>query len=289
MSLNVKLSLLGVLSVLVTGAVLMVLAVGESRRYHDIAKHEVDLLIRQDLDHTTQRVYNLVRTEDQAVQQQVSDNLNVARHVLAGAGALTLSDDVVNWTAVDQFNGRTTTLQLPRMLIGRRWLGRNDDPAVETPVVDEIVRLIGGSATIFQRMNHAGDMLRVATTVREAGGRRAIGTYIPAVDQEGTPNSVVAAVMRGETYHGRAFVVDSWYLTAYGPLKGSSGEIVGMLYVGVRMENVVSRVREAILQTSVGKTGYVYVLGGKGGREGNETARTSGKPETAMATPLFSR
>jgi PAS domain S-box-containing protein len=267
-SLNVKLSLLAASSVIAMAAVLNALAFRQSAQYHGIAKREVSRLISQDIDHITEGVYNLVRTEDEAVQQQVNGNLNVARHVLAGAGELTLSDDILNWSAIEQFSGRAMTLRLPRMLVGGRWLGTNDDPAVETPVVDKIVRMVGGTATIFQRMNRAGDMLRVATTVIEAGGRRAIGTYIPAVGPGASPNPVIATVMKGGTYHGRAFVVDAWYLTAYEPLIANTGEIVGMLYVGVKMENVVSRIRKAIIGTSVGKTGYVYVLGGTGQQRG---------------------
>ena len=37
-----------------------------------------------------------------------------------------------------------------------------------------------------------------------------------------------------------------------------------MLYVGTKQKTVEGRVRQAILQTKVGKTGYVYVLGGRG-------------------------
>lgn len=49
---------------------------------------------------------------------------------------------------------------------------------------------------------------------------------------------------------------------------------MGMLFVGVAREDVERRVRQAILQTRVGQTGYVYVLGGKG---------TEGPPSTFPA------
>ena len=38
---------------------------------------------------------------------------------------------------------------------------------------------------------------------------------------------------RGETWRGRAFVVQDWYLSAYAPIRDFSGATVGMLYVGV--------------------------------------------------------
>jgi len=266
--LSAKVSLLGAGSALITAIALVLLAVWQSGLYNRLAQNEVDLLINADLDHITQGIYNLVRTENEAVQQQVDYNLNVARHVLANAGDVTLSEDTVTWTALNQFTDRPTTLRLPRMQVAGQWLGQNTDPAVETAVVDKVTRLVGETATIFQRMNGSGDMLRVATTVRTRAGKRALGTYIPAVNPDGTPNPVISAILHNKTYHGRAYVVDRWYLTAYEPIRDLRGKLVGMLYVGVNQKSVESRVRQAILQTRVGKTGYVYVLGGRGEERG---------------------
>jgi PAS domain S-box-containing protein len=267
--LDLKVSLLGAGSVLITAVALVTLAVWQSDQYNTLAQREVDGLIDADLDHITQGVYNLVQTENEAVQGQVDYNLNVARHVLANAGDVSLSKEATDWTAINQFTNESISIQIPKMVINDLWIGHNTDPAVETAVVDEVTRLVGETATIFQRMNSAGDMLRVATTVTTAEGKRAIGTYIPAINSYGAPNPVIAAILKGQTYHGRAFVVNAWYLTAYEPIKDKAGVLVGMLYVGVKQKNVESRVRQAILQTRVGKTGYVYVLGGKGEDRGH--------------------
>jgi len=263
LGLNVKVALLGITSVLITAVALVALAVWQSGQYNRLAQSEVDGLIDADLDHITRGVYQLIKTENEAVQLQVDYNLNVARHVLANAGEISLASGTVTWTAVNQLTDGQAEFQLPKMLVGARWLGQNRDAAVETLVVDEVTRLVGETATIFQRINEKGDMIRVATTVKDAEGKRAIGTFIPAVDPDGNASPVVAAILRDETYHGRAFVVNAWYLTAYEPLKDRAGNLVGMLYVGVKHQTVEARVRQAILETTVGKTGYVYVLGGK--------------------------
>lgn len=269
MKLSVKIAVLGIGGVVVTAGALLTLAVWESGRYHTLAQREVDALINADLDHITKGIYNLVRTEDEAEQVRLAHNLNAARHVLAAAGRVSLSEETVTWTAVNQFTTDSQRIQLPKMTIGSQWLGQVKDPAAESLVVDEVTRLIGETATIFQRMNAQGDMLRVATTVRDAAGTRAIGTFVPAVDPDGNPNPVIAAVLKGETYRGRAFVVNAWYLTAYDPIKDVAGEVVGMLYVGTKQKDAEARVRQAILDTKVGKTGYVYVLGGKGEERGH--------------------
>jgi methyl-accepting chemotaxis protein len=129
--------------------------------------------------------------------------------------------------------------------------------------VDKVRSLVGGACTIFQRMNEAGDMLRVVTNVASKDGKRAINTFIPSVNVEGKPNPIVQAVLKGERFVGRAFVVNAWYITAYEPIKGPDGEIAGMLFVGVP-ENSAKSLREEIMKTVVGKTGYVYVLDSKG-------------------------
>ncbi len=267
--LRAKITLLGTGSALATAMALLCLAAWQSNQYHQVAQGEVESLIDADLDHITQGVYNLVQTENEAVQQQVNDNLRVARHVLAAAGAMTLSSETVTWKAINQFTTNAETeVRLPKVLIGGRWLGQNADPAKPTAVVDEVTRLVGETSTLFQMMNERGDMIRVATTVRTVAGLRAIGTYAPAILPDGSTNQVIAAILRGETYRGRAFVVNAWHITAYEPLLDQAGKLVGMLYVGFAQKNAEARVRQAILQTKVGRTGYVYVLGGRGEERG---------------------
>jgi two-component system, NtrC family, sensor kinase len=79
-----------------------------------------------------------------------------------------------------------------------------------------------GTATLFL------DDVRVSTNVRLFGPEqddRAIGTRVSRVVRD--------AVMRdGQTWLGRAFVVNDWYVSAYQPLTDGAGTRVGMLYVG---------------------------------------------------------
>lgn len=67
---------------------------------------------------------------------------------------------------------------------------------------------------------------RVATNVLGDQARRAIGTYVS--------EEVQARVLQeGESYSGRAWVVDEWYLSGYQPLRDPTGQTIGMLYVGL--------------------------------------------------------
>ncbi len=83
-------------------------------------------------------------------------------------------------------------------------------------------------------------------------------------------------ILKGKEYRGRAFVVDAWYITAYSPLKDSAGRVTGMLYVGI-LQEALPALRQGILDIVVGRTGYVFVLGGSGEQEGVYIISQKGK------------
>lgn len=97
-------------------------------------------------------------------------------------------------------------------------------------MVDEINQLVfGGEQAAGHNIGTVsifmGDV-RVATNVMSAPNQRAVGTRISA--------EVARAVLtEGNHYFGRAYVVTDWHLTAYEPIHGYAGKIVGILYVGI--------------------------------------------------------
>jgi methyl-accepting chemotaxis protein len=213
-------------------------------------------------------VYHAIRAQNLAIQQQAANNLNVALFVVSQKGGVSLVyDELVNWDMTDLHTQEKSVVQLPRLKIGGEWLWQNLDPTVQTPVIDQIEEMVGGTVTIFQKMNVEGDMLRVATTVKGQDGQRAIGTTIYATNPDGSPNPLIEAIMRGERYHGRAMVSGNWYIASYAPLYDIHNHIVGMMYTGIEQDDI-GAVRGNITQNQIGTTGYVYVLGGKGSQRG---------------------
>jgi two-component system NtrC family sensor kinase len=76
-----------------------------------------------------------------------------------------------------------------------------------------------GTATLF-----LGD-LRISTNVLDNQGRRAVGTRVS--------KEVADQILKeGLSWTGRAYVVDTWYLSQYDPIKDPDGNIIGMVYVG---------------------------------------------------------
>ncbi len=228
-----------------------------------LSTDEISKLAYADMQHVLEGIYGTCSTRNHAVQDHVKAGLNVARDQVRKTGAVSFLQETVKWNAVNQFNNASQPVELPRMMLGDTWLGQNARAGVKSPVVDDVKDIVGAVCTIFQRMNDAGDMLRVSTNVAKQDGTRAIGTFIPATNPDGVTNPVISAVMRGEVYTGRAFVVDGWYITSYEPIYGPGNRIAGVLFVGIP-QDAGQRIRQDILKTLVGKTGYAYVLNSKG-------------------------
>ena len=218
---------------------------------------------RENMDNIVRGIYSLCAAQHESVQNKVISDLNVAREHLKSLGQVSFTQEKVEWKAINQFTKKETILHLPKMLAGDIWFEQNRDMRITSPLVDHVKNLVGGTCTLFQRMNEQGDMLRICTNVQKKDGTRAVGTYIPAINPDGQPNVVVDTILRGETYKGRAFVVNAWHITAYEPLFDVDKKVIGILYVGVPQENAI-KFRQTILDTGVGETGYVYVLDSKG-------------------------
>jgi hypothetical protein len=208
--------------------------------------------------------YECVSAEVQN-QARLTHDLAIARETLAKAGQIAFDTNTVKWDAVNQVKNEAQAIELPRFLVGGTWLGQNTATNQPSPVVDDVRHLTRDHCTIFQRMNDDGDMLRVDTSVVTTRGGRAIGTYIPHRNADGSPNPVVASVLRGETYRGRAFVVNEYHDAAYEPIWDvAKTRIIGMLYVGMSLTEINKQFHDSATNIVVGKTGYVYVLDSKG-------------------------
>jgi hypothetical protein len=263
LSLRARLMTVGLAVMVVPLAVITGVIVQKQSAMRTESAAECRKLAVADLDHIAQGVLAMCETQQAVLEDMVADGLAVARDAMRRRGPTRFGAESVTWQAVNQYTQQRQRMELPRMYVGDTWLGQNRRASAHSPIVDDVCDLVGGTATIFQRMNDRGDMLRVCTSVMKKDGERAIGTYIPAVNPDGKPNPVISTVLSGETFRGRAYVVDRWYITAYEPIRGPQGDVVGVSYFGVPMESVTA-LRRSIMETQVGETGYVYVLDSEG-------------------------
>ncbi|MDK9706934.1 MAG: Cache 3/Cache 2 fusion domain-containing protein [Desulforhopalus sp.] len=263
MKIQPKLVIMGCLLVILPQLIIASITFVQNKVLLDDTLTETKKLAYADLDHIVKSVYSLVQSHQDVNDLNIKSALNVAREVVTTNGGFTFDDKTVRWEAVNQFSLAPTPIDLPMMKVGNTWLGQVANPKANVLVVDRVRDLVSTTCTIFQRMNPAGDMLRVATNVIKKDGTRAIGTYIPAVEPDGNPNPVVAKILKGESFVGKAYVVNARYITAYEPIRDAANKIVGMLYVGIPLESVTS-LRQSIMSTIVGKTGYAWVLDSQG-------------------------
>lgn len=122
--------------------------------------------------------------------------------------------------------------------------------------VDIITKETGALATVFQLQNN--ELIRIATSVKDDKGARAVGTAVKS------DSPVYQAIMKGETYIGRADILGSKHVCYYRPIKTADGNIAGMWFTGVKEIDDNSLIEQA-KATTIGKTGYFYIMdvGGK--------------------------
>jgi len=97
----------------------------------------------------------------------------------------------------------------------------------DTALVDRVREMTGGVATVFR-----GDE-RVSTNVTDGAGKRAVGTKLGA-------GPVFDTVLTGKRpFRGEADILGEVYFTAYDPLKDANGDVVGILFVGLKRAEVL--------------------------------------------------
>ena len=104
----------------------------------------------------------------------------------------------------------------------------------ELSIVDHISEMVGGVATIFM-----GDV-RVATNIRARNGSRAVDTKL-------APGPVHDAIFRDhKPFRGEADILGEAYFTAYDPILNAGGEVIGVLFVGLKQSEFLDPVSKVV-------------------------------------------
>ena len=224
---------------------------------YDTAKKETMEQIEDNLSEQALSLSLEVENIYKLAQNKVNSDLNLARVTLSSYGKVVIDKkNMVKCTAVNQITKTGKEISIPSMKInGKALMG-------DYEIVDKVQTIAGGTCTLFQVI--PGGLLRISTNVIKDDGTRAVGTYIPA------DSPVYETVIKGDTFHGRAFVVNKWYITAYEPIKDENDKVIGALYVGVDEKPYQEALLDRISQMVIGKTGYVFILdGSEGEKRGN--------------------
>ncbi len=104
-------------------------------------------------------------------------------------------------------------------------------------LVDSLSKVCGSKVTIFN-----GDT-RVATTVKNAQGARAVGT-------KASDAVIDNVITQGKSFLGEAMVMGEQHYAAYQPIKDVAGKTIGMLFVGVSVKEMNDMLIDLILSST---------------------------------------
>jgi methyl-accepting chemotaxis protein len=107
-------------------------------------------------------------------------------------------------------------------------------------------------ATVFVRQGD--EFIRIATSLKKEDGTRALGTSLPK------DHPAYAQLMRGEIFTGKAKLFGHYYMTKYQPIRDGGKGVVGVLFIGTNIDDIIDRLRATVSSIKVGKSGYAYVL-----------------------------
>ena len=105
-------------------------------------------------------------------------------------------------------------------------------------IVDRATSYVGGTATLFVYDDASQQFVRRTTNVKKETGDRAVGTQLAA------DHPAQAALRRGEAYKGPATLFGRRFYTAYQPVFGAAGKVIGIVYVGIptaQFDNMLSQ------------------------------------------------
>ncbi|MFN4204893.1 MAG: methyl-accepting chemotaxis protein [Agrobacterium albertimagni] len=122
----------------------------------------------------------------------------------------------------------------------------------EHGMIDVIGRMTGQTATIFAWDAESKDFWRRTTNIIKPDGNRAVGTAL------GQTGAVYPFAVKGEVYRGEAVILETPYYTIYQPIFSPAGDVLGILYAGVRKADINSIATE--MTYAIGTTALIVLL-----------------------------
>ena len=107
-------------------------------------------------------------------------------------------------------------------------------------IVDRATSYVGGTATLFVYEDASQQFVRETTNVKKENGDRAVGTQLAA------DHPAQAVLRRGQAYKGPAMLFGRRFYTAYQPVFGTAGKVIGIVYVGIPTAQLDSMLSQAL-------------------------------------------
>ncbi|MEC7135030.1 MAG: Cache 3/Cache 2 fusion domain-containing protein, partial [Pseudomonadota bacterium] len=196
----------------------------------------VSTLVHEQKKNTADRLVNILTVTDSIMLERVKSSMALLKQRGEAIGEPNQTDIVI-----------VKNTQARQLRLG------NAEQANTFDLVDNLTSVMGGTATLFSKTGD--DYIRVSTNVIK-NGERAIGTKL-APD-----GKAIKKINQQEAYYGAVDILGSPYLTGYEPMFNSSGDVVGIWYVGYSAD--LNVLEQAIKQSHVLKEGFVALRDAKG-------------------------
>ena len=106
--------------------------------------------------------------------------------------------------------------------------------------------------TIFAR--NGDSFIRIATTLKDTNGNRAIGTQINAT------HPAYTLLIQKKDFYGRLELFGRENVAVYRPIVGLNGDVVGILFATMNLEKFYHFIQQSLKGVKVGEKGEVLVL-----------------------------
>ncbi len=216
--------------------VLMVLVLGRAALFAQEESQRIQTesqaLAQQQMAHITQRL----TLSDQLVLAQTQSAMRFLIDRGQALGGASLGNPV-------QVKDKT----VPELLLGGKPQANHVD------LVDEVVKVMGGTATLFVKQGE--DFVRIATNVKREG-QRAVGTVLDPTGK------AIAAIRANQSFFGQVDILGKPFLTGYTPIKDAQGATIGVWYVGYQVD--MAALKEVVETSAILKGGFVALLDAKG-------------------------
>lgn len=216
--------------------VLMVLVLGRAALFAQEESQRIQTesqaLAQQQMAHITQRL----TLSDQLVLAQTQSAMRFLIDRGQALGGASLGNPV-------QVKDKT----VPELLLGGKPQANHVD------LVDEVVKVMGGTATLFVKQGE--DFVRIATNVKREG-QRAVGTVLDPTGK------AIAAIRANQSFFGQVDILGKPFLTGYTPIKDAQGATIGVWYVGYQVD--MAALKEVVETSKILKGGFVALLDAKG-------------------------
>jgi methyl-accepting chemotaxis protein len=189
------------------------------------------------------------------VMETLQADMQTARLMLEKNGGAHLdAGRRATWQASNEETGEVSTVSVPAIGIG----GWQTAPDAGAGPLKTVAEATGRGVVLFERVNVEGDMMQVAGAAAEIGAHTELGSYIPARLHD-EPNPILQTVLSGKAYSGRLYLQGGWNTVVCDPLREGSGDVFGMLCVGMNNGGIRS-LREELAANYVGANGSVAVF-----------------------------